>query len=373
MQVTTRRAGRTVLAALVVACAAGGVWGQQKVFEMTGTGWEAKAAAEPGSDAAVIAGARKLLAEGEASKAIDILDTWIEANETTKNPNLPEALLVRGDAILEDGNEFEALYDYERITQDYAGSEYFVRALEREFEVAKLYLGGLRKKSLGLFRIDSGIPIAEEIIMRINERLPGSRLAERAMLALADYYYEERDLRMAAESYDVFLTLFPRSEFRQKAMQRRVYSNIAQFKGPSYDASGLVEAKYQAQRYQTEYPVDAERSGLGEVLTARLDEQTARQLLEVAEWYEKRGDPPSQRLTLQRLLRKHPQSGAAQIATEVLTKNGWPLEAPVKPRVVPGGANAKPDVKPDVNAGAKTAPPQDQSKQPIDTTKAGGK
>lgn len=363
-----------MLAALVVACAAGGAMGQQKVFEMTGTGWEAKAAPEPGSDAAVIAGARKLLAEGDASKAIDILDTWIEANETTKNPNLPEAFLVRGDAILEDGNEFEALYDYERITQDYAGSEYFVRALEREFEVAKLYLGGLRKKSLGLFRIDSGIPIAEEIIMRINERLPGSRLAERAMLALADYYYDERDLRMAAESYDVFLTLFPRSEFRQKAMQRRVYANIAQFKGPSYDASGLVEAKYQAQRYQTEYPVDAERSGLGEVLTARLDEQTARQLLEVAAWYEKRGDPPSQRLTLQRLLRKHPQSGAAQIAADILTKNGWPLEAPVKPRVVPGGTDVKPADAADAKAGTDAAAPkQDEANQPIDTTKAGGK
>jgi len=368
----TQRAGRAAAAGVVVAFLCTGAFGQQKVLELTGSGWEAKKAPEPGTDAATIAEARRLLAEGEPSKAKDILDTWIEANETTKNPNLPEAFLVRGDAVLADGNEFKALYDYERITQDYAGSEYFVRALEREFEVAKLYLGGLRKKSLGLIRIDSGIPIAEEIIMRINERLPGSRLSERAMLALADYYYDDRDLRMAAESYDVFLTLFPRSEHRQKAMQRRVYSNIAQFKGPSYDASGLVEAKYQAQRYQTEYPVDAERSGLGEVLTARLDEQTARQLLEVAAWYEKRGDPPSQRLTLQRLIRKHPQSGAAKIAADTLTKNNWPLEAPVKPRVAP--ASPSDAAAPDAAAPADASKAADaKAQKPADATKAGDK
>ena len=228
-------------------------------------------------------------------------------------------------------------------------------ALERELDVAKMYFGGLKKKSLGIFRIDSGVPLAEETVMRINQRLPGSRLAEKALLMLADYYYDERDLRMAAESYDVFLTLFPRSEHRQKAMQRRVYANIAQFKGPSYDASGLIDAKIQVQRYQAEYPVDAERTGLGEVLMARLDEQTARQLLSVAEWYDKRGDPPSQRLTLQRLLHKHPQTGAAKLAADILTTHGWPLEAPVKPRLMPAAkAETKAEAKPEPKADAKS-------------------
>jgi hypothetical protein len=118
-------------------------------------------------------------------------------------------------------------------------------------------------------------------------------------------------------------------------MQRRVYANIAQFKGPRYDASGLVDAKFLVQRYQTQYPLDAERIGLDDTLTARLDEQTARQLLEVAAWYERRGDPPSQRLTLQRLVLRHPQTGAAKIAADILTKNNWPLQPKPRPRPAP--------------------------------------
>jgi tetratricopeptide (TPR) repeat protein len=350
-----RTSGPIRAAALLLALAfASPATAQQKVYEMTDTGWKANKTPEPGSDEATIAQAREMLASDDASGAIDLLDAWIEENETKKNPHLPEAYLVRGDAQVAVGDEFKSLYDYERIAMDYPASELFVVALERELDVAKMYFGGLKKKSLGLFRIDSGVPLAEETVMRINQRLPGSRLAEKALLMLADYYYDERDLRMAAESYDVFLTLFPRSEHRQKAMQRRVYANIAQFKGPSYDASGLIDAKIQVQRYQAEYPVDAERTGLGEVLMARLDEQTARQLLSVAEWYEKRGDPPSQRLTLQRLLHKHPQTGAAKLAADILTTHGWPLEAPVKPRLMPAAkAETKADAKSPAKEGAK--------------------
>lgn len=299
---------------------------QSSVYELTPSGWQAHNAPEAGSDAAIMNEARRLLATDQADQAQRMLDDWIEANETTKNPYLPEAYLIRGDAKLADNDEFDALYDYERICKEYVASEFFVKALERELDIAKMYLGGMRKKSLGLFRIDSGIPLAEEIILRINERLPGSRLAERALIALADYYYEARELRMATEAYDVFLTIYPRSEYRQRAMQRLVYANIAQFKGPQYDATGLVEAQFKIERYRAEFPADAERTGMGDALTVRLDESAAQQMFESAAWYGRRGDPPSQRLTLQRLIKRHPQSAAAQLAKTILEANNWPLE-----------------------------------------------
>jgi len=360
---------------MVICAAVGLACAQSRTFELTDAGLEPKNAPAPGTDAAVIGEARRLLAEGQPGKATDILDTWIEANETSKSPYLPEAYLVRGDAIRADGDEYEALVNYEKICKDYPASDVFVTALERELEVAQLYLGGLRKKSLGFLRIDTGVPHAEEIITRINERLPGSKLAERALLALCDYYYTRRDLRGAAETYDVFLTHFPRSASRQKALQRRIYSNIAQFKGPSYDASGLVEAQYQIDRYRMEYPADAERSGMGDALSARLDESAAQQIWGVSEWYKRRGDPPGQRFALQRLVKKHPNTSAAQLAIETLTKNNWPIEAPVRLRIrdevaaaerlnkaaadkkVPPSGSIPPTAKPVMEPKASPAPP----------------
>ncbi|MEO1689124.1 MAG: OmpA family protein, partial [Pseudomonadota bacterium] len=41
----------------------------------------------------------------------DVLDDWLDRNENTRHPLEPEALRLRGDAKLADGNEFAALFD----------------------------------------------------------------------------------------------------------------------------------------------------------------------------------------------------------------------------------------------------------------------
>lgn len=303
-------------------------WGQSKEYRLDPAGgWEPSRIPTPGTDEAVIADARQMLAQRRYGAAETLLDAWIEANENSKSPWLAEAYLLRGDARLGNDDEEDALRDYEEVVQGYTGSDMFPLALEREMDVALLYLNGLRRRVLG-FRIDSGVSLAEEILLRINERLPGSRLAERALLELADYYYRSRDLRMASESYDVFLRLYPQSEYRQKAMQRRVYANIARFKGPKYDATGLTDAKLQVEQFAREYPVEAEAAGMSDALVARLDESAAAQMLDTGSWYMKQSDPVSARLTFRRLIRKYPTTAAAARALDIIDREGWGIRAP---------------------------------------------
>lgn len=261
--------------------------------------------------------ARRALASDQPREARRILTKWLDANKGAEHPLLPEAYYLRGNALLALDDEFEALYDYEEVVRNFPASEFFVSALEREFDVARLYLNGRRKPTLGI-RLGSGVPIAEEIIIRICERLPGSKLAERALLELADFYARTRDLRMAAETYDVFLRLFPRSDLRQKAMQRRIYANVAQFKGPGYDATVLREAAVLIDDFQTEFPAQARQSGLTDALVARLDESAAASMLRTARWYLDRGDPVSARLTARRLVKRHARTASAHEALELI-------------------------------------------------------
>ncbi len=270
----------------------------------------------------VLAQTRRLIAEEKFREAHDLIDRWIKDNEDTDSPAMPEAYLLRGTALVGRGHEFKALFDFEHVAQNYPHSEAFPVALERELEVGNRYLHGLRRRQFG-FRIESAVDVAEEIVVRINERLPGSRLAEKALLDLADHYYRERDLMMAATAYECFVLLFPASDQRQKAMERRIYATIAQFKGPSYDASGLIEARYQIEEFQERYPREAAASGLSDALSARLDESAAAQVLTVARWYLKRGDPASARLTLTRLVQRHPATAAAAEGYAMLKERGW--------------------------------------------------
>jgi outer membrane protein assembly factor BamD (BamD/ComL family) len=304
---------------------------------------QTRPAAAPDSDQALIAQVRQDLAEERFSQAQAALDAFLSANERTANPLLAEAYLLRGDALTAQGDEYDALYDYERVIRDHPASPHFVTAIERELDIAVRYANGLKRKLLGVRLLDAG-DIAEELLIRVQERMPGSRLAERAGIELADYYYRQRDLAMAVQAYDLFIENYPSSQYAQKAMQRRIYATIGRFKGPRYDSSSLIDAKILTRRYASLYPQAAQEAGLTDGLIARLDESAGADMLETARYYFAQDDEVSARYVLRRLTRMHPRTQAAAEALRILEERGWGLK-PAEPIVerapqFEGGAKA---------------------------------
>jgi len=302
--------------------------------------WVPVPAPQLDADAAVIAKARQLLADEKPQQAKRILSTWIEKNERGSSPYLPQAYLLRGDATTGAGNEFKALYDYEAVIKGFPQTEEYVLAIRRELEIAIKYVFGMKYKWLGL-RWSAGDSIGEELLVRVQERLPGSPEAERAGIELADYYYRNRDLRLAETAYQLFIENFPKSQHLSRAKQMRIYANIAQFSGPQYDASGLNEARILIEEFTATDPVAAKRLGLSDALIARLDESAAAQVLDKARWYLRRGDPVAARLVLQRVVSAHAQTVAAQTALDMLTERGWAPTpaAAIPPAATPPAAN----------------------------------
>ncbi len=301
--------------------------------------WVPAAAAPLSPDAAAMARARELLAEEKPGQAESLLDGWITEHQFTDNRYLAEAYLLRGDAKSLAGREYAALYDYEAVLKDFVGSEEFPRALERELQIGIRYLRGLKRRIWGLRWADA-TDVGEELLVRVQERMPGSRLAERAAIELADYYYRIRDLRMASDAYEIFVTNFPRSEHVQWARQRRIYANIARFKGPSYDATGLRDARVLIEEYEDIDPVGAQQAGLSDALVSRLEESQAAQMLSKARWYLRRGDSVSARFTLRRLVREHPRTVAAGTAEGILEGQGWTVVEPALGAEVPAAGTA---------------------------------
>ncbi len=304
-------------------------------FKFSATGDLAPVATPtPGTDEAVIADARRLIASGQPAQAKLLLDDWLKENSQSGKPTVPAAFLARGDAISLDGDEFEALYDYEQVIRSFPGSGEFPLAVEREMEIGIKYIQGMERRGwFGLRWVDAE-DVGQELLIRVQERLPGSRVAERAGIELADHYYRERDLTLAATAYEMFLANYPLSPYRLKAMQRRIYANIARYKGPRYDGSALTDARVLINRFQSLYPAQAQETGLDSALLTRIDETGALQMLEVASWYLARGDDAAARYTLKRLVRTHPLTAAAQRSLEVLKERGW-MDAPATPAATP--------------------------------------
>jgi outer membrane protein assembly factor BamD (BamD/ComL family) len=252
--------------------------------------------------------ARRAILEGNPQRGKDLAGAFVD-----RYPNSPlraEAYLIRGDALLAMGDEYEALFEYEEIARNYPNSAAFVTALEREFEIAKQYANGRYRKLLTLFRILPATDEAQELLIRIQERLPGSRLAEQAGMTLADYYFRVRDLRMAAEAYDLFLENYPRSKDVNKARLRLIYSYLADYRGPRYDSSGLQEARLRLEDLRANEPGLAQRIG-AESLLVRIYESDASKLLATAQYYLSVSDPISAEYTLRALVKRYPNSIAS--------------------------------------------------------------
>jgi tetratricopeptide (TPR) repeat protein len=282
---------------------------------------------EPGSPAARIARIRRWLADDDLSSAIRGADRFIEEFKDTDEPLLAEAYLLRGDIKVARRSYYQALYDYEFICRTFPASEQFVLACERELDIVERFAAGLKRRWFGL-RIMSAEDEAEELLVILQERLPGSEIAERAGITLADYYFRKRMMNLAIDAYDLFLANYPNSELRQKALENKVFAHIATFKGPEYDGSGLDNARLEIDRFQAEFPRAARELGIDDSLRNWVDESAATKMLSTARWYLKQDDYVSGRYVMKRLLARYPSTEAGRRAAETMLERGWIETAP---------------------------------------------
>jgi outer membrane assembly lipoprotein YfiO len=306
-------------------------------------GFEKVQEPDPGTPEGKLQVVRRLIADGKPGEASKKAKKWIK--EYPNHPLLAQAYLLRGDARAADEDYYKALFDYEYVVRGYPGSEEFNAALERELTIAEAFGRGARRKLWGM-QILSAAGEGEELYIRIQERAPGSKIAERAGIELADFYYRRAEMQLAAEAYDLFLKNYPSSQWREHAMKRQILANLATFKGPRFDATGLIEAQRRLEDYRSDFPAAAEQIG-AEALLTRVDETLATRTYLVAEWYEGRDKPVAAAVMYKRVLRDHGGSVAAQRALARLRVLEPEMFIDGKPVLDFGGSDVEPVQQPE--------------------------
>ncbi len=313
---TRSRSRRFAAVLLAVAASATSVWGQS-TFELDeGDSWTPSATAPPGSPEARLGQAREALAAKQYDRAIDLATGWLERHEDL--PEAAEAYLIRGDALFGQRNYYASLFDYEYVARVYTSSDAFVRALERELAVARIFASGVKRKFLGI-RFMPATEETEELLIRIQERLPGSSLAEEAGMELADFYFNTGKMDLAADAYSLYLENYPKAPGVDKARRRLIYAYLASFKGPEFDAKGLLEARAQLRSLQASQPLAAEAVG-AEALLKGIDDAHARKMVTTARWYLRRGDPIGAERVLRRVVTTYPNTQPARQAVDLASK-----------------------------------------------------
>lgn len=288
---------------------------------------------------------RRLLVAGDAGKAEDEAEEWIEANPGSGL--LVEAYLLKADAIAAQGDYYRSLEDYELIIGLYPGTEQYRTAIEREYDIAKLFVGGLKRKGRWFgTRIFDADDTGVELLIRVQERLPGSALGEKASIDIGDYYFDKGVMDMASEAYDLFLLNYPNSRQREWATLRLIQASLARYKGPEFDPSGLTDAAQRLREYIRDYPAAAEKIG-AEALMVRINESLAKKKLVTAQWYEERGLERGAITMYRNVVTDYPGSAAAIEALEELKDRNEPVIDPRKAKRQAARDNELGDVDPE--------------------------
>ncbi|HWB53878.1 MAG TPA: outer membrane protein assembly factor BamD [Tepidisphaeraceae bacterium] len=273
----------------------------------------------------ILDSADNLLSRHQPDPAHGLLIRWVKTHKG--DPRMDRALFLLADAYYQRGDRLTAFYQLDQLLDQFPDSPLFDRALEKQYEIADAFLRGYKRKFLGM-RIIGADDEAIEMLFRIQQRAPGSQIAEKSLLRTADYYFATRQYDLAEDAYSSFVRQYPRSTVVPQVRLQEAFCSLAQFRGLRYDATPLVDARAQLEDIINAYPELARQENLNTVI-ARIDTSFARKILITGHYYERVHNPRGAVYNYRFLIQSFPNSPEAQSAERRLKHMPqWALATP---------------------------------------------
>ncbi|MEM8873917.1 MAG: outer membrane protein assembly factor BamD [Planctomycetota bacterium] len=243
---------------------------------------------------------------------------WLLANPT--DPMRDQGLYLAATALFEFGNRAKSFFYCDELLDTYPESPLYDDALRLQYTIADEFLKGYKER-IAKLPIADGQDKAIEMLFRIQERAPGSPLAEQSVLRAADHFYGKRDFDFAAIYYQAYIEAYPRSPQASEAKLRLAFSNLFQYRGPEFDSGPVIEARNDlAELIGTEPDMARERE-LQKVVT-EIDIELVRKRLTSGDYYRRTGEKRAAAMMYQSVLDDYPLAPQAEIARRKLEALG---------------------------------------------------
>jgi outer membrane assembly lipoprotein YfiO len=351
---------RSLILASWVLVLAGPAFCAPAQYEWKDGQWVKAVPAAKGTPEGEVALMRQYVDEGKSKSAdaVKLANAFIK--ERADSPYRQDMMLLAGEAEISRGHYFQAYEWYEKLLDQFHGGEYYERALLREFFVAEQFLAGKKRLTLAIFWVpaeDDGL----DILRRIAEHVPGTDLAEKAMLRIGDYHFGRMEWPAAADAYDAYLQLFPRSYRAQYAMLQAATALYNSYRGSEYDDTALIEAQQRFTAFAQRYPAPAAKANVSFTL-GQITLNLAAKRLETGRFYERTGHPQAAVYYYKSVQRDYADTPSGAAARDMLARQ--PAAAVVAPKPAPPTAPVTPTTKPAQPTGApliELAPPHPTS------------
>jgi tetratricopeptide (TPR) repeat protein len=303
-----------------------------------------RATTAPTVDEPMLDQAEQLLIQHDPKAAKKILVAWVKVNKNS--PVRDRCIFLLSDVFYQQDDRIKSFFYCDELMDEYPESKLFQAALQKQFDIAFDYLNGYKDTFLGMRILDMGTE-GVQMMWRIQQRSPGSPLAEKGLHATADYYFNDADFDLAEDAYNAYIQTYPRSELIPRAKLRAAFSSLAQFRGIKFDASNIIDARAQLMVIQKEYPDLSAEENVQTVLD-QIDSAFAEKLLEVGEFYQRTHEPRGAVYEYRFLVQTYPNFPEAEIARRHLL--GMPPDQTTEPPP-PLARSYAPATEPSANAG----------------------
>ncbi len=277
------------------------------------------------ADDPVLQHARQLLEGNHHSQARRVLVRWLKQNR--QSPLRDQALMMMARAYYQHGNRIRSFFYLDELMDTYPASALFHPALQMQYRIADAYLDGYKNRFLFLPILparNQGI----EMLYRIQQRAPGSELAEKSMLRTGDFYFADGQFDLAQDVYAAYARSYQRSPEVPRVLLQRAYAALAQFRGTRFDATPIINARTQLIEIAAAYPDLARENNVAAVV-AGIDRTFSQKLYRSADYYRRTHEPRAAVYMYRYLLRSYPDSPEADDARNALERMPeWALNEP---------------------------------------------
>lgn len=267
---------------------------------------------------------RRLNRDREYRKAIAAAKRF-EKSYGREQELFPEVMIARAEALV-GRREFEKAHKLlQEFLNRYGGMAVTSEAIRLEFVIAESFLGGAKRKFLGL-RIVPGKELGLQILDDISSNYPDRPEAILAIKTKGDYFYRTGEYDLAEIEYARLVKDYPLSRYHRYAMRRAADATLAAFRGIPYDDAPLVEARERYLDYLNQYPDAAGRTEENvRLILADIAEKRAEKMLNIADWYARTDHLASAVFYLERIARDFADTAAAVEARTRLSLLGETL------------------------------------------------
>ena len=235
--------------------------------------------------AALLRGAESAEASGNSGKAMSLYRKIPLKFPLTKSA--AKAQFKVGELLEQDGKLVKAFDEYQEFITTYRQSPQYAAAIDRQFKIASSAMDDKASSFLGMKTTTPKSQVIE-MFTKVIANAPRTAFAAQSQFRIGEIYQEQKKVAEATAAFQKVVDDYPGSDLSAEAAYRMANVNLSTVE-KSKDSSNVRSARQDLESAVSLFPDSEQRSEAIEALST-LDETEAGKSMNIAQFYEKRGN-----------------------------------------------------------------------------------